>query len=288
MMPLLRSIITVALTSITSITLAYGSSTASSTASSPASAPSGIEVDVIFPIFNATYNITKSLPIVFALQNLTTAAALGPFTFQWDIMPYGNVGENLVPGGVTNDLWFTNLTAADITTEPYILVNQTDVQKWQFGPWYPNGSVYALQWGLTWNYYSNKTCHGIPLGVFGQFYFNINLDSPEPDLDNLIGKCPQLGNVAEINPTANSYCLEVVSSSGTGDPCAVTVDNAMVGSISSAVQSLITASAIAASASARSTLSPALHNIAVSYDVPLRYMVVAIFLIGSLQIVMFS
>jgi hypothetical protein len=118
--------------------------------------------------------------------------------------------------------------------------------------------------------------------VFGKLFFNINIDCPEPDLENLIGKCPQLGGVSEINTTAkNSSCSAVVSSSGTGDPCAVTVDKAMVGSISSAVQSLITASATAASASATGTLSPALHNIAVSSNVPLQYMVVAIFLLGS-------
>jgi hypothetical protein len=90
----LRSIIAVALAGTTSIALAYGTSTASSTAPSPASTPSSIEIDVIFPIHNATYNITESLPIVFALQNLTAAAALGPFTFTWDIMPYGKVGGN--------------------------------------------------------------------------------------------------------------------------------------------------------------------------------------------------
>src|ERR1700678_4257344 len=93
----LRSIISVALAGITSITLAYSTSTTSSTAQSPASTPSSIEIDVIFPIHNATYNITESLPIVFALRNLTAAAALGPFTFAWDIMPYGNVGENQEP-----------------------------------------------------------------------------------------------------------------------------------------------------------------------------------------------
>lgn len=126
----LRPIISVALAGIASITLAYGSSTANSTAHSPASTPSRIEVDVIFPVRNATYNITESLPIVIALQNLTAATAFGPFVFGWDIMPYGNVGENQAPGGVTNDRWITTFTTANTTTEPYILVNQRNVQKW--------------------------------------------------------------------------------------------------------------------------------------------------------------
>ena len=266
----------------------------------PASAPSGIEVDVIFPIYNATYNITKSLPIVFALQNLTAAAALGPFSFSWDIMPYGYVGENQEPGGVTNDYWTAKFDAANTTTEPYILVNQTDVQKWQFGPnypyssepYYPNGSVYALQWFMQWDV-AIEPCDSDPLGMFGWVFFNINMGDMEPDLENLVGKCPQLGAVYEFNTTAlNKSCSAVVSSNGTSNPCAVTVDKAMVRSISSAVQSLITASAAAASASATNALPTvayptAKHNIAVSSNVRLRYYVVAIFLLGSLQMVMF-
>lgn len=283
----LRPIIAIA---VAGITLAYGASTASSTAHSPTSTPSGIpsgiEVDVIFPIHNATYNITKSLPIVFALQNLTAAAALGPFTFLWDVVPYGNVGENLSPGGVLNDVWSTTFTTTSTTTEPYILVNQTDVQNWEFGPYYPYGSVYALQWSIEWDP-PIKPCNSDILGVFGKLFFNININSPEPDLGSLIGQCPQLGGVYEINMTAkNSSCSAIVSNSGTGDPCAVTMDKAMVGSISSAVQSLITASAATASPSATGTHSPAKDNLAVSSDVPLPYVLVAAF-IGSLQMVMY-
>jgi hypothetical protein len=299
----LRSIISVALGGITSITLAYGTSTstASSTAQSPASTrgPSSIEVDVIFPIHNTTYNITESLPIVFALQNLTAAAALGSFTFEWDIMPYGNVAGDQGAGGVVNDYWSTTFSTANQTpTEPYILVNQTNVQKWQYKPETNYfGSVYALQWLISWNV-PLQPCDSDPLGAFGTLFFNININSPEPDLGDLIGRCPQLGNTYEINTTAkNSSCSAVVSnsisSSGSGgseESCAVTLDKAMVGNISSAVQSLVAASAAAASAatatsaSATGTPSPARHNIAVSSDVPLLYVLVATFL-ASLQMV---
>ena len=248
----LRSIIALALASITSTTSAYGTSTASSTAATPASS-STIEVDVIFPVHNATYNVTESFPIVFALQNLTAAAALGPFSFGWDIMPYGNVGGNQEPCGLVNDYWSTTFTTANTTAEPYILVNQTNVQKWQFGPDYPLGSVYALQWAFTWDS-PIKVCDSSPLGVLGSLFFNINLNSPEPDLGNLIGQCPQLGGAYEINTTVakNSSCSAVVSNNSSGDACAVTMDKAMVATISSAVQSLITASAAASSASAAS------------------------------------
>jgi hypothetical protein len=297
----LRSIISVTLAGITSITLAYGNltSTPSSTAQSPASTrgPSSVEVDVIFPIHNATYNITESLPIVFALQNLTAAAALGPFTFAWDIMPYGNVAGDQGAGGVTNDDWITTFTTASTPTEPYILVNQTNVQKWQYGPNWPRGSVYALQWVISWNG-PIQPCDSDPLGAFGTLFFNIDIRGAEPDLGDLVGRCPQLGNSYAINTTAkNSSCSAVVSnsisSSGSGgseDSCAVTLDKATVGNISSAVQSLVAASAAAASAatatsaSATGTLSPAGHNIAVSSDVPLLYVLVATFL-ASLQMV---
>ena len=282
----LRSIISVALAGITSITLASGTSTTSSTAQSPASTPSSIEVDVIFPIHNATYNITESLPIIFALQNLTAAAVLGPFTFSWDIMPWGNVGESPEPGGVLNDIWrSTTFTTANTNTEPYILVNQTNVQKWQFGPYFPLGFVYALQWGISWDDVPIEPCDSDPLGVAGILLFNINLNSPEPDLGDLVGQCPQLGGAWEINTTAkNSSCSAVVSNSSSEDSCAVTMDKAMVGNISSAVQSLIIASATATSASATVTPSPARHNIAVCSDIPLLYVLVATFL-ASLQMV---
>lgn len=295
MTPLQRSIITVALTWLTSTTLAYGSSAAGSTTSSSASTPSAVEVDVIFPIHNATYNVTESLPIVFALQNLTAAAALGPFAFSWDIMPYGHVGEDQVPGGITYDSWLTTFTTTSTITEPYILVNQTDVQKWPLWSFYPNGLVFALQWYISWDA-PIKTCNSSPLGQLGWLFFNININGPEPDLGNLTGQCPQLGTVYEIKKTAsNRSCSAVVSNkfNGTGDPCAVNVNESMVGNISSAVQSLITASAAASSAatalaSATGTFSPAPHNLAVTSDVPLQYVSVVGFLIGSLQMAMFS
>ena len=192
-------------------------------------------------------------------------------------MPYGRVGDFPVPGGVLNDWWY--FTTVNATTEPYILINQTDVQMWQFGPFYPDGSQYALQWELQWSD-PIKPCNPDPFGVFGTLFFNINLDSPEPELGNLTGQCPQLGGVYEIDTTAkNSSCLAVVTNGGTGD-------KALVGSISSAVQNLITASAAAAFAetASPSTTAPALPNIALSPDVPLPYVLAATFLV-SLQMV---
>jgi hypothetical protein len=80
-MALLRPLIAMALTSVTSITLVYRGSLASLAASSPTLVPLSIKVNVIFPIYNITYNITELLLIVFALQNLITATAFKPFSF---------------------------------------------------------------------------------------------------------------------------------------------------------------------------------------------------------------
>lgn len=277
-----RSIITVALAGITSLPLAYSTTTSRSTPSNA----SIVEVDVIFPIHNATYNITQSLPIVFALQNLTAAAAIGPFTFEWDIMPYGKVGypETHEPGGVLNDYASIYFTTANASTEPYILVNQTDVQKWQFGPFYPYGSVYALQWSIQWDD-DIKPCDSAPLGVFGSLFFNININDPEPSLGNLTGRCPQLGAVYEINTASkNGSCSAVASNNGTGNPCAVTLSQATVANISSIWQGLVAASTATASASATSASSTAKHNSAIGSNVPFSYMLVAT-LLGSLQMI---
>lgn len=272
-----------ALAGITSIPLAYSTGITRSTAS--ASNTSGIEVDVIFPIHNATYNITESLPIVFALQNLTAAAAIGSFTFAWGIMPYGNVDDNQEPGGVLNARASVYFTTANATTEPYILVNQTDVQKWYFKPQYPYDYFYALQWGIEWDA-GTKACDSNPLGVFGTLFFNVSINDPEPSLANLTGQCPQLGAVYEINTTfKNSSCSAVVSNNGTGNPCAVTLDQATVANISSTWQGLVAASKATTSASATATSSPTKQNIAVRSDVPFSYMLVAT-LLGSLQMTM--
>ena len=171
MIRLLRSIV---LAGINSIPLAYSASSANSTALS-------VEIDVIFPIHNATYNITESLPIVFALHNLSAAATLGSFTFGWDIMPYGNVDGIQEPGGVTCGYASVHFTTANATTEPYIFVNQTDVQEWQYPAHYPYGSVYALQWSIQWDA-DIKPCDSDPLGVFGTLFFNIDINDPEPSL----------------------------------------------------------------------------------------------------------
>lgn len=158
------------------------------------------------------------------------------------------------------------------------------MQKWQFGPFYPYGSVYALQWSIQWDD-DIKPCDSAPLGVFGSLFFNININDPEPSLGNLTGRCPQLGAVYEINTASkNGSCSAVASNNGTGNPCAVTLSQATVANISSIWQGLVAASTATASASATSASSTAKHNSAIGSNVPFSYMLVAT-LLGSLQMI---
>ena len=183
-------------------------------------------------------------------------------------------------------------TPTNATTEPYILVNQTNVQQWYYKPFAPWGSVYGLQWYISWNSDIHE-CDSDPLGLFGTLFFNINSDSPEPNLSNLTGQCPQLGAVYEMDTAfKNSTCSVLVTNNGTGNPCAVTLNQDTLGNISSTWQSIVAASKAAASASAASATRPlfpsstiAHHNAAVGLSVPLSYSLMGAFL-ASLPMLM--
>ena len=102
----------------------------------------------------------------------------------------------------------------------------------------------------------------------------------------MTGQCPQVGAVYEINTASkNSSCSAVVSNNGTGNPCAVTLDQATVANISSTWQGFVAASTITPSTSATSASSTAKHNSAVVYNVSFAYMLAAT-LLGSLQMIM--
>jgi len=238
------------------IRLTSGASTPTATSTTFSAAPTvpGVEVDIIYPIANAFYNITESLPVIFALQNLSAAAAFGPVIFEWYIMPYGKVGEKPQPGGVTNEEWQMTFNATNAPAGPFILVNQTNVVKWPFGPYYPDGSVYALMWTLGWSGSSGPCQSRIPLS--GTLFFNINITRDEPDLAGLAGHCPQFGGRLDFDGRlSNSSCESATAKADGGNPCAVTVDAAVVTSMSSAVRSLVTASSLA-SAGPTPTPSP--------------------------------
>jgi hypothetical protein len=100
--------------------------------------------------------------------------------------------------------------------------------------------------------------------VFGTLFFNININSLDPDLHSV-----------------------VVSNISTGDSCAVTVNKTIVEISQALCRALIRASAAVAAAHAATNLSSALHNTAASPDVPLAHVLMAIFYFGSLRMVVF-
>jgi hypothetical protein len=146
---------------------------------------------------------------------LTVAAAVGPFTFFWGIMPWGIVGQPPEPGGVYNDMSNLKFITANTTALPYILVNQTNMKNWKDQPRVGIGNVYELRWYIHWAS-SAKSCDSNLLSVYGSLQFNILPDifvhDPQISLDNLAGQCPQLGSVFEIDfIAANSSCSVIVT-----------------------------------------------------------------------------
>lgn len=236
----------IAVAADTSTSTSTNTGTRTSLAHTRTVATNGFEVDIIYPRSNATYNLTESLPIVFAFQNISAAQSAlqshaGHFTFSWAIMPFGKVGEEQQPGGVYEDSWAWEINSTSPLPDTYILVNSTNVRMWTDGPWFPHGSIYQLQYGVSWHP-DNAECSGEMSGDAGMqgMFFNINLGDPEPNLLD-IPECPQPGGYIGLSTDSSSPCLAAELNTEAGDPCAVKVDQAMASSISSVAQYSATA-----------------------------------------------
>lgn len=212
------------------------------------------EIDVVFPLPNITYNLTDYIPLVFAFQNFSAAAVLGPFEFMWGIMPYNTV-EQPVPGGVLEDSWSIKLSAENasmfenVDGSPYILVNSTNTTmttwreggKWNHRPHYGVVSVYALQWYISWDVFyqnNNSSCRGANIAKSVFFHIQPEFDTyvgPNPtDLGNITDTCAQFGSLTQIDIEEEDICKAPRDGpSANASPCEVKVDNAMVSSISS-------------------------------------------------------
>jgi hypothetical protein len=215
------------------------------------------EIDVVFPLPNVTYNFTDYIPLVFAFQNLSAAATLGPFRLLWGIMPY-NTLEDPIPGGVFEDEWSIKLSAENVSMfenqdgSPYILVNSTNTtntlypEKWAHRPHYGEISVYALKWYVKWDVLNNRdaySCPGANLDRTVFFHVQPEFDTyigPNPgDLGNMTDTCAQFGILTEINKEEEDKCnapRELPSANA--NSCAVKVDDEMVNSISSQAAAL--------------------------------------------------
>lgn len=260
--------------------LASNSTITSALPSSPTTAPQSpgipLEVDVIYPLANQTYNITASLPIIFAVRNISHAAAeLGNFAFWWQIMEWGNIGQPVAPSGLWEDDYQWQFTPETAPEDLWIAVNQTDIQKWIHGPRYPYGTTYALQWGMTW-YGVKGACGSDPGGNWSnQMLFNVDIKTGvEPELKNL-SLCPQFGAAMEVNPAATAGCAAVGTPVSTGDPCVVAVDQAMVTSLSSEWQGLLSASAAASYESTHPTTTSSRSAAPTCVSVPLGLLLIA-------------
>jgi hypothetical protein len=164
----------------------------------------------MFPRENETYNYTTSFPIVFAFQNLSAAAKLGSFRFMWIIMPYNSLSKP-IPGGVLEDMWQVDLAANNMSTftidhgSPYVLVNNTNLGNWQYGPNY-GGTAYALQCYVQWDNTevqftspAPKSFDHILFAVLPGTLFHDEWGAPDPGvLGNVTDNCAQLGSVGEI------------------------------------------------------------------------------------------
>ncbi|KAF2248298.1 hypothetical protein BU26DRAFT_520012 [Trematosphaeria pertusa] len=268
--------------------------TTSTSTSTPAPALPTFEIDIIFPRINETYNWTTSLPIAFAFQNLSAAAALGSFRFIWTIMPYNSVSLP-IPGGVREDSWevaFSPTNASSFTTpggSPYILVNNTNPYDWDHPPNY-GGTAYALQWYIQWDTIESQ-CDSPAPQVFDHILFTLHPEGLDEQwivpnssaLGNVTGNCAQLGSVAEIdagNPEVCSSFREL--SGGRGNPCALKADEALVSSISSVAGSLATAQSLASATPTTTRTSST--NVAVGTEVPVRPAFAAAVVFGGLEV----
>lgn len=186
------------------------------------------ELDVVFPRENQTYNNTDYLPIIFAFQNTSAAASIGPFMFTWGIMPYGVVSKHR-PGGIFEDMEEIKIGSDNASQfenpdgSPYILVNATNMTLWDHGPSHGEPSVYALQWYIQWDqFWDNDTCRDSKVSGddHGQILFNIqpetfygDVGNPNPgDLGNVTGECARFAAIRAMDNEKPDLCEKAIDS----------------------------------------------------------------------------
>lgn len=210
-------------------------------------------MDIIHPLPGASYNYTTELPIIFSaknLKNLVTLKEYSQFRMGWGIMPYGLVGQDIIPGGVyTDEYWIEDYNSSTEFPDELIVVHTTNPRDWQWGPLRP-GKMYALQWRISLDF-TDFEC-GV-LSDHSAFVFNIMVENgTEPNLSKL-SACPApeaqlvisldgIGPATSVNDDG-SYatripCPVVDKVTATGSAtCAVPLGRDMVSSISSEAHS---------------------------------------------------
>jgi hypothetical protein len=229
------------------------------------------EIDNVFPR-NETYKTADVFPIVFALQNMTAMASIGPFQLTWSIMPFG---EGRRPSGLVPDddefmlagsslLPPNNTAPSDGTT---YLVDYTNATEWIS---YAKDDDYRfmLQWSLHWPGLDEDLCDRdlssarASLPDQGSVMFNVQRTWGEngrwkgPIHDALVTtECPQLGSVVEIAPNATTPECPAVQKrlEREGNPCGAQPDEAAVSSIMSQVSSMAAPTSTTAAPSSTSS-----------------------------------
>ncbi|KAG7290312.1 hypothetical protein NEMBOFW57_000311 [Staphylotrichum longicolle] len=248
----------------------WASATLASAAASAAQVvvtmPRHFEVDIVFP-HNETYKPTDTMPIVFAVQNITVPISIGDFQLDWYIwnFPGGQFDRNRsdhVSWGSFQVPAYTiaNGTALDTTL---FLVGFTNVTNWfRYLRPIPAATEYTpavddrfvLQWMMHWSDLP-ETCPETLVWLKGAMMLNIQTAGGKGgsgwqgeihDVQEPLPECPEFGGEIHIRPSSNASAPECPAlgflESAQGNPCAVKVDQAVASSISSRVSSSVASS----------------------------------------------
>ncbi|KFZ00172.1 hypothetical protein V498_00227 [Pseudogymnoascus sp. VKM F-4517 (FW-2822)] len=176
-------------------------------ASADLSNPVGIEVDVLFPR-NTTYNNMTTPPIVFALQNASTAVFFG-YRLDWTLNSddaYFFVSNSFDDDNYSNKFNYTTSTTALLVDSAY------------WGDNLDAGS-YTLSWDYTTTTcddWGNSTLIRTGNVVAGTLYFTVVDDRSGSDLS--FTECPDyLGNITAR--MASDPCPSLIQRQGEPQPC---------------------------------------------------------------------
>ena len=227
-----------------SIGVALAAAASSQQAVPPNIPTQSFEVDVVFPR-NSTYKQAEIIPIVLAVQNLTTwTIGNSSVAWHWDIMSWS---EGSAPGGIIYDSGEFRIPNDASTANPTFLIAITNFTQWYQGhASKKRGEKYMLQWHATWSEADNLCQYAGWVPSLEAVMFDVRTadeanDSAAIAVDILQGpKCPQFDQIAHItyNATATSCQLGPQIGSPQGNPCAVKVNDPIASSISSRVASL--------------------------------------------------
>ncbi|KAF5970285.1 hypothetical protein FCOIX_10483 [Fusarium coicis] len=187
--------------------------------------PIDLGVSLIFPRPNETYRPVYPFPIVFALTGAAKAWPYG-FKFQWRLE--GNWTTPMKKEDVPIDHgsapdWLYSSGSLDRATEPYFVVNATDIMS----------NTSYKEWELGWSLPVLQECSPGPerYWKYGSINFSISSSGSLPTYKPK-GRCPLeiqhtrfLDNKTTpkevVEDRRSESCVVVTDQEGQGDPCSV-------------------------------------------------------------------